>query len=137
MGQGLGRAALVAQGVGQVIVGHGEIGPSLDRQAELGNGLSRLAQALQGQAEVVGGLGVLRLEVQGGAAAAGGPRIIARGPVGFRQVGVQRGGGGIDRDGPADELDGPRGVALLEGRHAQEVQGVDVLRVACQDGLVG
>jgi hypothetical protein len=42
----------------------------------------------------------------------------------------------LDRDRPAHEFDGPRRITLLEGHRAEQVQGIDMRRVAVEEDLV-
>jgi hypothetical protein len=56
--------------------------------------------------------------------------------VGFGQVGLVGSHAGIQGDGAADVLGGPRGMAALEGDDAQEMQGVGVVGVLCEKVLV-
>jgi hypothetical protein len=135
-GQRPDLVALEPQGVAQVVVDHGGIGPEPQRLPELGDRGRPFALGLQDQAQIVGGLGVVGLEPQRQLAAAGGPVQLSECPVGFGQIAVEGGRTRVDGDGPADQLDRPRRVALLEGRDAQQVQRVRVIRLAGQDALV-
>jgi hypothetical protein len=46
---------------------------------------------------------------------------------------VEDGLAGQEGDGPADQLDGPRQIAALKIHHAQQVQGIRVVRLGAED----
>jgi len=98
---------------------HGDAGPELKRGAELFGGGLGFALGQPRQPQVVDRLRVMRLEAEGKLTAACGPLRLPQRAVGFGQVGVEGGHAGVDGDGPADELDGLLGMALLEGGHAE------------------
>ena len=65
-----------------------------------------------------------------------GPLELAQGAVGLGQVGVERRDVRPQGHRPADQLDGPAVIALLMVQHAEQVQGVGVLRLAGQHFLI-
>ena len=136
VGHGAVEVAAQAQGVAQVVAGHGEVRLEPQRLAELGDGLLGPALGEQTRPRLLAASAIVRLEPQGGAAAVGGAVELAQAAVGFGQVGVVGGLAGVAGDGPADQLGGAAVVALLQGDDAEQVQGVGVLGLGCQDVAV-
>ena len=94
------------------------------------------SQSVQGQAQVVGRLGIPRLETQGRATAFDRLLVLAQAAVSLGQVGVECRRVRPHGRGPADQLDGPAGVAALMMHDAEEMQGFGVLGLASQKVVV-
>ncbi len=144
-GQGDGLAKMVESLVGlaqlaerhaEVVVGRREVRPQLQRAAKLLDGFGVPSESLQRQTEVAKRLGGVGRQAQRRPAAADGSLVLTQGAVGFGQVGVEGGQVRPKRHGPADQLDGAGVVALLVAQHAEQVEGVGVLRLSGQDRLV-
>src|SRR5262249_54311110 len=88
------------------------------------------------QSQTVGRSCIVGSELQRGAAAACGVVEPVQPAVHLGEVGVVSRDAGTQGDGPADQLAGANVVAELVGEHAQQVQGVGVVRLAGKDGLV-
>jgi hypothetical protein len=126
-------AALLMEGVAEVVAGHAVVRLDPQRLLELEDGVVGLALRQQDQSEVVGGFGRAWLQPQSGAAALGGAVEVAQSTVRLGQVGVIGSIRGVEGDGPADALGGLTVIALLMGDNAQQVQGVGVVGLGVED----
>ncbi len=134
--QGFVELAELPQHDPEVIVRRAELGPEFQGPTELHHGIGLLPQSLQGQAQVAEGLGVVRPEAQGRATTPHGPIQLARGSIGFGQIGVESRHIRPDRNGPADQLDRLRVIPLLMVQHTQQVHRHRVFLLLSQDLLI-
>jgi hypothetical protein len=134
--EGFSEPAQLAEGRAEVVLGQGEIGPHLERGAELHHGFGKLAQFMQRQPEVVGRLGVVWSQPQCGPAAVDGQHVVAEGTVRLGEVGVIGGGFGLQGHGLSDQLHGPGEIAILVVQNAKEMQGVGMVGLAREQGVI-
>ena len=124
------------QRVAQVVVRRGEVGPEPDGRAEVPQGGGDVAPVDQHRPQVTEDLGVLGLEPQRGHGALDGAVELTEHPVRLGEAQVVRRLAGLEGDRPADERDGPPGVAALECHDTEQVQGVGPVGVLGQGRLV-
>ena len=134
--QGFVELAELPQHDPEVIVRRAELGPEFQGPTELHDGIGVLPQAVQGETQIAQGLGVVGPEAQGRATTPHGPIQLARGPVGFGQIGVESRHIGPDGNGPADQLDRLRVIPLLMVQHPQQVHRHRVFLLLSQDLLI-
>ena len=116
-------------------------GPSQNRDeaggaAKAFGGLVEPAERLQCQAEIVECLGVIGMKTQGRLATVDGLFILAQRAMGLGHIGVKDSRPRSHGHGPADQLDGPAGMAALVMHHTEEMQGVGMFRLASQQAMV-
>ncbi len=122
---------------GQVLTSRGVVGGQAHRLAEMRQCGVELAAGDERRSEVAVDPGIVRLQPQRGPAAFDDAVEVSEAPAGLREIGVEGRVVGPPRDGPADHRDGPAGISALEGDQPQEVEGVRLIRIGLQGGLVG
>ncbi len=134
--QRLAEPLLPLEDGAEVAAGVDVAGVEAQGGAEGALGLGQAAQAAQGDAEVVLGVGEVRLQAHGLAAMSHGVFEVAQGEVDGGQVAVEDGVRAVDGQRPEDQVAGLLVAARLVGQHAEQVQGVGVLRRVLKDGAV-
>lgn len=100
--QGLFGFTQRTQGVAQIGASLGIVGPQLDSGLEMLDSLLVSTEGAQGKSQVIVGIGKVRPELEGRLARANGPVELAKGSVGFREVGMIGGHAGAQGNGAID-----------------------------------
>lgn len=111
--QGLVRLAIIAQEHAERIMDCRAVRPVAQRLPQFLGGLLRAPETVQCQADVVACVETVGTEARGRAAALNRTLEVALRPVHFGQIGMKRRRPGIERDGAADQVDGPSAVGSV------------------------